>query len=389
MNSNNINVLLIDDDEDQYYITKEFLNRIRNHKYILKHIMDFDEAKRYLEKNEFDVYLIDYRLGPDSGVELLHYAVEIKCDAPLIMLTGRGDHEIDLKAMNAGASDYLNKNLLSPELLERSIRYAIEQKNSEKEKQNLLTQLTNKNEELQSIIYAVSHDLRSPMVNIKGFSTVLGEYCRELQSMIAEEQNGVDNTEAINTLVTKNIDEAISFVASSCDRIDNLLKGLLKLSRLTKVEISPVKLNVHKLVSELLDDFKFQVREKNITLSIKDDLPPCIGDELLISQVFDNLISNAVKYLDDKRPGIIIISGLSDTSGITYCIEDNGIGIHKKFYKRIFEVFQRVNVRDDVNGDGLGLSLVKKILERHNGMIYVKSEVDKGSKFFITLPLPQ
>ena len=116
-----------------------------------------------------------------------------------------------------------------------------------------------------------------------------------------------------------------------------------------------------------------------------EDLPPCYGDEAQINQVFSNLLGNALKFLDPKRRGVIRISGRAEKEQVVYCVEDNGIGIAEKDKDAIFEIFRKLNP-DDKRGEGLGLVIVSKILDRHGGKVWVESEPGKGSKFFVSLP---
>ncbi len=128
---NRVRVLLVDDDEDDYILTAEWLSEIQRAKFTLEWVATYDAAIDVIAKKEHDVYLLDYRLGEHNGLELLQEAIALGCQAPIILLTGQGDHEIDLIAMKAGAADYLDKSKLGAQLLERSIRYAIERKQSE------------------------------------------------------------------------------------------------------------------------------------------------------------------------------------------------------------------------------------------------------------------
>src|SRR4028119_1544284 len=124
-------VLLVDDDEDDYILTADWLSEIQRAKFTLEWVATYDAALEAIAKKEHDVYLLDYRLGEHNGLELLEEAIALGCQAPIILLTGQGDNEIDLIAMKAGAADYLDKSKLGAQLLERSIRYAIERKQSE------------------------------------------------------------------------------------------------------------------------------------------------------------------------------------------------------------------------------------------------------------------
>ena len=136
-----VKILLVEDDEDDYMITKTLIAGIRNWRGILEWVSSYGEALQKLKSNEYDVYLFDYRLGEKTGIDLLKEAIESGCKVPIILLTGHGDHDVDIEAMRLGASDYLVKDEINVHLIERSIRYSIIQKESEAEKDRLIGEL--------------------------------------------------------------------------------------------------------------------------------------------------------------------------------------------------------------------------------------------------------
>lgn len=136
-----VKILLVEDDEDDYMITKTLIAEIRNWRGILEWVSSYEEALKKLKSNEYDVYLFDYRLGEKTGIDLLKKAVESGCKVPIILLTGQDDHDVDIEAMRLGASDYLVKDEINVQLIERSIRYSIIQKESEAEKDRLIEEL--------------------------------------------------------------------------------------------------------------------------------------------------------------------------------------------------------------------------------------------------------
>jgi signal transduction histidine kinase len=150
-------------------------------------------------------------------------------------------------------------------------------------------------------------------------------------------------------------------------------------------------IDMNRLITEVVNAFEFQLKESGVTLHA-GELPVCFGNELQITQVFSNLLNNALKYLDPARPGEITISGeerlVEDKPRryVLYCVADNGIGISPEYHKKIFELFSRL-YPDETDGEGLGLTIVNKIISRHHGKVWVESEVGEGSKFYILLPV--
>lgn len=166
--------------------------------------------------------------------------------------------------------------------------------------------------------------------------------------------------------------------------MDSLLSGLLKLSRLGRAALNIEQVDMSKLISNVVGSFEFRIKETDVTVKV-DELPPCRGDEVQINQVFSNLLDNALKFIDTSRAGIIRISGQKKNGQVIYYIEDNGIGISEEFQDVIFEIFYKLD-GDASTGEGLGLTIVRKILDRQSGKIWLESEPGKGSKFFVSLP---
>ncbi len=249
----------------------------------------------------------------------------------------------------------------------------------------LLDRLAEKNQELQNIVYVASHDLKTPLVNISGFSGMLTEYCDDLRKVLESVEVDDDTRQKIQALLDEDIKEAQKFIQSGVGQIHGLLDGLLKISRVGTVEINPQRLDMNLLIADLLGLMKFQIDQKQAEVTV-ETLPPCDCDPEQIKQVFTNLVDNALKYLSGDRPGKIHISGRVHAGNVIYCVEDNGIGIEQRFLPKIFEIYHRLNPDGDAEGEGLGLSIVRRILDRYNGAIRVESEFGVGSRFYVSLP---
>ncbi|MGQ9607801.1 MAG: PAS domain-containing sensor histidine kinase [bacterium] len=263
------------------------------------------------------------------------------------------------------------------------MRDITERKKSQKALEHLSNELISKNKELEQVIYVTSHDLRSPLVNIQGFSRELEQSFNQIRYII-NENSSLPCMKEISNILDNDISESLKFITASTSKMDLLISGLLRLSRLGRTTLNIKKLDMNKLISNVSANFEFQIKKGQIDLII-DDLPSCYGDENQINQVFSNLLGNAIKYLDPNRKGIIKIYGWNDNIKTIYCIEDNGIGIDKEYHNKIYNLFYRINPKDS-SGEGLGLTIVKKILERHDGDIWLESQKNNGSKFFVSLP---
>lgn len=262
---------------------------------------------------------------------------------------------------------------------------------AEAEQRRLLEELAEKNNELEQVIYVTSHDLRSPLVNLQGFSQELGYSLKELRSLINKADPASKSTKKKFSAMLEDIFDSLKYIQSSTFKMDILLSGLLKVSRLSRMDSTFETIDMNRLISEIANGFEFQLKEANVNLRV-GELPPCFGNELNLNQVFSNLLNNALKYLDPQRPGEIKITAKeTDTNNgkqrhVVYCVEDNGIGISREYHKKIFEIFSRLNP-DDTDGEGLGLTIVNKVISRHHGKVWVESEPGKGSTFFISLPM--
>jgi len=262
---------------------------------------------------------------------------------------------------------------------------------AEAEQKRLLEELAEKNNELEQVIYVTSHDLRSPLVNLQGFSQELGYSLKELRSFIEQGDPVSTNTKKKITELLEDIFDSLKYIQSSTFKMDILLSGLLKVSRVSRMDSSFETIDMNHLIAEITNAFEFQLKEAHVNLQV-GELPPCFGNQLHLNQVFSNLLNNALKYLDPQRPGEIKITAKETNTDngkqrqVIYCVEDNGIGISREYHKKIFELFSRLNP-DDTEGEGLGLTIVNKIISRHHGKVWVESEPGKGSSFFVSLPM--
>lgn len=265
-----------------------------------------------------------------------------------------------------------------------AIRDISHRRNAEIIHKRLNAELNAKNKELEQVLYVTSHDLRSPLVNIEGFSSEVEFSLKELLSVLDNNDIPQATKEKIIPVVTQHMPESLNYIHKSILKMDMLLKSLLNLSRMGRIELTIEDIDMNEMIATIISDSQFKLNASKVHIDISD-LPQCRGDKVHISQLFSNLLDNAIKYLDPEKPGVIRISGNTERDNSIYCIEDNGIGISPEHKEKIFEIFCQLEP-DRVAGEGLGLTIVQRIVDMHKGTVRVESEPGKGSKFFVSLP---
>jgi len=222
-------------------------------------------------------------------------------------------------------------------------------------------------EELESFSYSVSHDLRSPLRAIEGFGQILLEdYADKL------DEYGLS---VINTIV------------ENINRMNKFVDDILRLSKLAKIKLIYNEVDVTNMLPQIIKDFKNATPDyQKVEIIIGNNLPIIHGDYTMIYQLFSNLVGNALKYSVVKENPKVEIVGKIENSHIVYYVKDNGIGMDNNYIHKIFEVFSRLVSEDEFEGTGIGLSIVKRIIERHQGIINVESELGKGTTFEVSFP---
>jgi PAS domain S-box-containing protein len=239
-------------------------------------------------------------------------------------------------------------------------------------------ELGKKNEEVEAFVYIVSHDLRSPLVNLQGFCTELELSCEELrQKLTAADQ-------AVQTILTVDIPESLRHIGASATKFHRLINSLLQLSRYGRQDYHPEELDLGALTRSTLDLLSLSIASGGVEVQV-GSLPKVYGDATALGQVFANLVGNAVKYMKPGRPGRIEIGGEAH-AGTAHCwVKDNGAGFPVSAKPRLFQVFQRFHP-NLAEGEGMGLAIVRRVVERHGGAIWAESEENVGTTFHFTLP---
>jgi PAS domain S-box-containing protein len=238
-----------------------------------------------------------------------------------------------------------------------------ERKQAEAQRESLIQELENKNSELERFTYTVSHDLKAPLITMSGF----------LGYLIEDAKKG--NISRLESDVNRILDANL--------KMQRLLNELLELSRVGRLMNTPESLSFEQIVKESLSIVESQIKDKQIEIVIHKNLPIVSGDKVRLIEVIQNLVDNAAKFMGEQPKPRIEIGVKQENQQNNFFVRDNGIGIEKEYHEKIFELFNKLN--PNASGTGIGLALVKRIIEVHKGKVWVESELGKGSTFYFTL----
>jgi PAS domain S-box-containing protein len=238
-------------------------------------------------------------------------------------------------------------------------------KKAQLERENLIAELEAKNAELERYTYTVSHDLKSPLVTIRGFLGYL------------EKDALAGNTQKVK--------DDINRIENATQKMQTLLNDLLELSRIGRLINQPTDTLFTDVVQDAIELVRGQIEAKNISIEIQNTPAIVHGDRTRLIEVVQNLVDNAVKFMGSQpNPRITIGTTTNEKSETVFFVNDNGIGIDSRYHERIFTLFSKLNA--ETEGTGIGLTLVKRIIEVHKGNIWLESEAEKGTTFYFTLP---
>ncbi|HZB14488.1 MAG TPA: ATP-binding protein [Chryseolinea sp.] len=392
-------VLLVDDRDENLFALETIL-KDENYQLIKAH--SGKEALAFLLKDlDFHLIIMDVLMPGMNGFEtatLIYNRDKLK-NIPIIFLTAMDIEGNIYKGYQAGAIDYISKPVI-PELLKVKVRAFVElsEKNRELVRQEkklraanrkleweigerklseakvkaLNDDLAKKLEQLQSLDsfnYSISHDLMSPLNSITGLAGLL-------QTMYPEKFD-------------KEVLEIVNHIMGSVDRMSKLIKDLLSFSRQANAEISKTQVSMRRMIDEVMEEISLTMPVSGAEIIIHENLPDAYCDVNMLKQVWTNLISNAIKYSQKKPEPKIEIGAVEDSGELVYFVKDNGAGFNMAHYNKLFSIFQRLHSESEFNGTGIGLAVVKRIIERHDGKIWAESEIGKGSDFYFTLKKEQ
>jgi PAS domain S-box-containing protein len=255
----------------------------------------------------------------------------------------------------------------------------------ERRVQERTAELEAANEDVRRFAYIVSHDLRAPLVNIKGFAAELQTACEVVRGAVSAVLPHLEVRQRANvtTALDNDVPEALGFIDASVTRMDTLIQALLQLSRLGRRDLHFERIEMDTLVQAVMQALRHQIAQRQVRVSVAP-LPQVTADRTAMEQIFSNLLSNAVNYLVPDRPGEVVITAENRPEYTTFQIQDNGRGIAAVDIPKVFEPFRRVG-KQDVPGEGMGLAYVQTLVRRHGGTIWCHSTLGIGTTFTFTV----
>lgn len=401
-----IHILLVDDDEEDFLLTRDTLEDIPHKQYLLEWIPDYAEAQAAIRKNLHDVYLVDYRIGVRSGLELIAEAVRSGSTRPLILLTGQGDVETDEQALKAGAADYLVKGTFRPSDLERSIRYSIEHARHLDEIRKLNVELEKRVEQRTQALASALKKLEVTNANLKkaeAEALKALEKERELNELktrfvtIASHEFRTPLSTILSSasLIERYHDPAdgekrrkhIGRIKSSVNNLTHILNDFLSISKLEegKVSLCPADTELPHFVEEVLEEMSALTKEnQTLRYDHTGTATQIHTDRQSLRNILINLISNAIKYSPEGKP--VEISSHLSNGHFTLAVRDHGMGIPAVDQPHLFTRFYRAHNASNIQGTGLGLTIVRRYVDLLRGSIAFESEEGQGTEFTVTLP---
>jgi len=329
------------------------------------------EALAAMRERSFDLLLADLQMPGTNGIDLMKSAQLIDPTLVAVIMTGHGALDTAIAAMKAGALDYIQKPIklaTTLPVLERALavrQLRIEKKRLEESVRERTEELKIANRELEAFSYSVSHDLRAPLRAVSFFTqSMLNEHAAQL------------NDEGKRLLQN---------VTAGAAHMDRLITDLLRLAQLNRQPLNKSPVRFGELAQRVIDGMTHERAGRDIEFVIAD-FPTWQVDAGLLQQVFVNLISNAIKFTRERAKARIEIGFRMDGTTLVVFVKDNGVGFNMKYMNKLFGVFQRLHTADQFEGTGVGLSIVRRIVERHGGKVWVDGEQDQGATFYFSLP---
>ncbi len=364
-----LRVLLVEDNQSDAELTLHALRNGGGFNVSAEVTQTAEEFTHQVQTNRYDIVLADYNLPQWTGMDALRVLRSQDLDIPMILVTGSLGEERAVECLKQGATDYVLKDRLTR--LPASVRRALEETRlrqehaeSEKELARKVEELARSNADLEQFAYVASHDLQEPLRMVASYTQLL-----------AKRYKGRLDADA---------DQFIAYAVDGANRMQSLIRDLLTYSRVNRAEKAMIETSSETALERALVNLQGAIKDSGAVVS-HGPLPMVAADPSQLVQLFQNLVSNAIKYRGAEVPRIRISAAEGSKGESVFSVADNGLGIAPQYFEKIFLMFQRLHGREEFPGTGIGLTISKKIVERHGGRIWVESEPGKGSVFHFTL----
>jgi signal transduction histidine kinase len=388
MNSAGFRILLVEDDEDDYVILRDLLVDSGYEAGSLRWVADPEAGLEAIVAGDYDIGLVDYRLGPRTGIELVREARARGCHCPLILLTGQGDRATDLKAMEAGANDYLVKGRFDAATLERTLRYAFEARRLADALRESRDQLERRVAERTAELEEANRALLEADRRKDEFLAILGHELRNPLAPIRMALHVLDHDAAPAAAIAR----AREILDQQVGQMTRLVNDLMDVSRvaLGKISLERQAVDLEALVRDAVDAALPTMAERGHRFELTLPATPIElhVDSQRIRQVLLNLLVNAAKYTEPGGSVRLVVKD-GDTGDIVFRIEDSGRGLTEEERSRIFAPYEQSSHTLDMaqGGIGIGLTLASRLVEMHRGSIHAESPGrGLGSVFEVRLP---
>jgi signal transduction histidine kinase len=360
-------VLLVDDDEDDFLIINNLLSKIPQSPFKVEWVSTPEKAKKIIAERRHDIYLVDYRLGKQNGLEVLGEVDLVQRPEPFIILTGAGDESVEREAMRIGVADYLVKGSLDSELLARVMRYSLQRKILESQRVHQLIEINRSKDEF---IALASHQLRTPATAVKQY---VGMILEGYAGPISPEQK-----------------RFLESAYESNERQIQVVNDILRVAKLDlkKISLKRIETDLGSLMESIIHDAAstFSSRDQSIEYKVPKKPVQAMIDTEYMRMALGNILDNASKYTPPGK-AITVSVHLVPKDKAVVTIRDNGVGIAKHDMAKLFKKFSRIDnpLSVRVGGTGLGLYWSNEVIELHGGKIDVESEIGVGTTFRVQL----
>ncbi len=360
-----LSILIIDDCPEDREMLIRYFDQMTQRTFRIIQTDSGEEGWKICQKEKLDCIFIDYQLPDLDGLEFIELLgkEEEQRFLPVLMLTGQGNESVASEAMKCGASDYLVKSKLTSEGLFRAVTRAIEKSHLLQTNFKQQCEIERSYRELEQFAYTASHDLQAPIRRVTKFLELIQ----------------MDLHETLSERSKDYLDRALKGAA----HMRRLIQDLLNYSLVGGAQKHFEPVNLEDVLKEVLAQLEIMIASTDAKIDVKG-LPMVLGNQTFLEQLFQNLITNAIKFRG-KDPLRVEVSARQHGLKWVVTVKDNGIGIPSDSFDSVFGIFQRIDNGSHIEGTGIGLALCKKIVELHEGRIWVESTVNEGTAFHFTL----